>query len=144
MTRSIFDPTPHYWASRMLSIFRIVAGLMFLTVGTMKMFGFPAGPMPMPPHTLFSQLGIASILEVFGGVAIILGFLTRPVAFLLSGEMAVAYFQSHLPKSFWPTVNNGQPAVLYCFFFLYLVFAGAGIWSVDAAIERSRGGNHVP
>jgi putative oxidoreductase len=90
---------------------------------------------------LMSQLGVAGVLEVFGGAAIVLGLFTRPVAFLLAGEMAVAYFQVHFPKSFYPMVNGGEPVVLFCFVYLYLMFAGAGPWSVDAMIARSRGYN---
>lgn len=92
----------------------------------------------MPPFNPTSQLGIGGILEIVGGAAIVLGLFTRPVAFVLSGMMAVAYFQFHAPQSIYPTANNGVPAVMYCFFFLYLAFAGAGAWSVDAAIARSR------
>lgn len=124
----------------MLSVLRIVAGLIFLTAGTMKLFGFPPPPSSMPPFALMSQIGIAGLLETFGGSAIILGLFTRPVAFVLAGEMAVAYFQFHSPQSVFPTVNGGIPAVLYCFIFLYFVFAGAGTWSVDAMIARSKGG----
>ena len=134
---SIFEPAPQPWPDRMLAIFRIVAGLIFLTTGTMK-FGFPASPMPMPPFTLFSQVGIGALLEIVGGLLIILGLFTRPVSFVLAGEMAVAYFQFHGPQSFWPTVNMGIPAILYCFFFLYLMLAGAGAWSIDALISRRR------
>ena len=127
------------WSSRMLSIFRIVAGLIFISAGTMKLFGFPASPIPnSPPVELLSQMGIGGLLEVVGGVAVVLGIFTRPVSFVLAGEMAVAYFQFHFPQAFWPTSNMGVPAVMYCFFFLYLVFAGAGSWSLDALIARSR------
>jgi putative oxidoreductase len=124
----------------MLSVLRIVSGVVFITVGTMKMFGFPPLPPGMPPIALVSELGLASILETVGGTAFVIGLLTRPVAFVLSGEMAVAYFQGHFPKSFFPTVNMGIPAILYCFIFLYFVFAGAGVWSIDAMIARSRSG----
>jgi len=126
----------------MLSIFRIVAGLMFITFGTMKLFGYPpapAGSGPMPPIVLMSQIGIGALLELVGGILITIGLFTRPVAFVLAGEMAVAYFQFHHPQAFFPTTNNGVPAVMYCFFFLYLVFAGAGVWSIDALIARRRG-----
>ena len=124
----------------MLSILRIVAGLVFITAGTMKVFAFPPSPVPMPPIAPLSQMWIGGWLEVIGGTLIVIGLFTRPVAFVLAGEMAVAYFQFHFPQSFWPTVNNGVGAVLFCFLFLYLVFAGAGPWSVDAAIARSRAG----
>ena len=135
---SIFEPASPVWSSRVLSILRIVAASIFITAGTMKMFGVPAAPMPMPPFDLTSQMGLAAVLEVFGGFLLLIGLFTRPVAFILSGEMAVAYFQAHYPQSFWPTINNGQPAILYCFIFLYLVFAGAGVWSVDAMLARRR------
>lgn len=135
---SIFEPSPSPWTSRMLSIFRIVAGVAFVTFGTMKVFGYPPLPPGTPPFGLLSQAGIGGILEVVGGSAIILGLLTRPVAFVLAGEMAVAYLQFHAPLSVFPSVNLGAPAILYCFFFLYLVFAGAGPWSIDALIARSR------
>ena len=136
--RSIFEPAPALWTSRMLSIFRIVAGLTFITAGTTILFGHPPSPMPMPPIPLMSQLWIGGVIEMVGGLLITLGLLTRPVAFVLAGEMAVAYFQFHFPQSFWPTANLGVPAVLYCFLFLYLVFAGAEVWSIDAVIARRR------
>jgi putative oxidoreductase len=133
---SIFEPSP--WAPRMLAIFRIVAGLLFMTFGTMKLFNFPPGPTEMPPLVILSQMGIGGILEFVGGLLIVLGLFTRPVSFVLAGEMAVAYFQFHQPQAFWPTSNNGIPAILYCFLFLYLMFAGAGAWSIDGLIARSR------
>jgi putative oxidoreductase len=135
---SIFEPSRSPWTGRMLSILRIVAGLVFLSVGTMKLFGFPPPPPGMPPFGLMSVLGVSAILDTFGGLLILLGLLTRPVAFVLAGEMAVAYFSGHFPHSFWPTTNMGIPAILYCFIYLYLVFAGAGPWSVDAMIARSK------
>jgi putative oxidoreductase len=138
---SIFEPAQSPSPSRMLSVLRIVAGLVFLTTGTMKLFNIPPMPPGVPPIELMSLFGLAGVLETFGGVAIILGLFTRPVSFVLAGEMAVAYFHSHAPLSVFPTVNNGVPAVLYCFIFLYFVFAGAGDWSVDAAIARSKRGN---
>jgi putative oxidoreductase len=122
----------------MLAIFRIVAGLLFVSFGTMKLFGYPPGPAEMPPLKILSQMGIGGILEFVGGLMIVLGLFTRPVAFVLAGEMAVAYFQFHQPQAFWPTSNNGIPAILYCFLFLYLMFAGPGSWSVDGLIARSR------
>lgn len=142
---SIYDPTPSPFAGRMLAIFRIVAGLMFVSAGTMKIFEFPANPMPgMPEIELWSQMGIGGMLEIVGGALIVLGLLTRPTAFILAGEMAVAYFQFHQPQAFWPTTNQGVPAVLYCFFFLYLIFAGAGDWSLDGLIHRSRTARRAP
>lgn len=141
----IFEPAQSPWTGRMLAIFRIVAGLIFFSAGTMKVFGFPPGPPEMPAFDPLTQVGIGGLLEVVGGLAIVLGLLTRPVAFVLAGEMAVAYFQFHAPASFFPTVNQGIPAILYCFLFLYLTFAGAGPWSLDALIARSRaqGDRHV-
>jgi len=123
----------------MLSVLRIIAGLVFITFGTMKLFNYPPLPQGMPPFELVSQMGLAGILETFGGLLILIGLFTRPVSFVLAGEMAVAYFQGHYPQSFWPTTNMGTPAILYCFIFLYFVFAGAGTWSVDAMIARSKG-----
>jgi putative oxidoreductase len=120
----------------MLSILRIVAGLMFVPTGTMILFHYPTPPVPIPAFDLFSETSIGGILQTFGGAAIAVGFLTRPVAFFLAGEMAVAYFQFHAPNGFFPGLNGGAPAALYCFIFLYLVFAGAGPWSVDAWIAR--------
>jgi uncharacterized membrane protein YphA (DoxX/SURF4 family) len=135
---SIFLPAPSVWTNRMLAVVRIVTGLVFISYGTMKLFNFPPLPAGMPPIPLMSEAGIAGILETFGGILIVLGLLTRPVAFILAGEMAVAYFQFAYPVSFWPSSNNGSPAVLYCFLFLYFVFAGPGDWSVDAIIARRR------
>jgi putative oxidoreductase len=133
---SIFESSP--WSDRMLSVLRVVAGAVFVTAGTMKLFNYPPSPAAGPPFGLTSQLGVGALLEVFGGLAIVLGLLTRPVAFVLAGEMAVAYFQFHFPRSFFPTVNGGIPAVLYCFLFLYMAFVGGGAWSIDAVIARSR------
>jgi len=130
----IFHESPR--SSRMLSILRIVAGIIFISFGTMKLFGYPPSPTPIGPVDLNSELGIAGMLEVCGGIAMVFGLLTRPIAFVLAGEMAVAYFQAHFPRSVFPTVNNGVPAVLYCFLFLYFAFAGAGAWSIDALIAR--------
>ena len=140
---SIFNPAPAPWPSRMLSVLRIVSGVVFITFGTMKLFNIPPMPPGQPPLDLMSQTGIGGILEVFGGLAFVLGLFTRPIAFLLSGEMAVAYFQFHFPNSFWPSVNMGVPAILFCFIFLYFVFSGAGIWSIDAMIARSRENNRT-
>jgi putative oxidoreductase len=132
---SIFQTARSPWTARLLSVLRIVVGLMFMLHGTQKMFGFPPNPqMQGMSFNLMSQIGLAGILETFGGALIVLGLLTRPVAFLLAGEMAVAYFQAHFPRGFYPVVNGGEPAVLYCFIFLYFMMAGAGPWSVDAML----------
>jgi putative oxidoreductase len=115
------------------SVLRIAAAFTFMLHGTMKLFAFPAG---MPPSggtvRLISQLGLAGILEAFGGALLLLGLFTRPVAFLLAGEMAVAYFQVHFPMGFWPTLTGGELALVYCFLWLYISAAGAGPWSIDA------------
>jgi putative oxidoreductase len=117
----------------MQSVLRIVAAIMFMLAGSTKLFAFPSG---IPPNggtvALISQLGIGAMLEVFGGSFLLFGLFTRPIAFLLSGEMAIAYFQFHSPSSVWPVMNGGVPAVLYCFLWLYFSAAGAGPWSLDA------------
>ena len=136
---SIFTPAPPPWPSRMLSVLRIVAGFVFILFGTMKLFGWPPSPVPVPPFAVMSQTWIGGVLEMVGGLLIMLGLLTRPTAFILSGEMAVAYWQFHAPQSVFPSTNMGAPAVMFCFFFLYLVFAGPGPWSLDAMIARRRG-----
>lgn len=118
------------WAPYMLGILRIMAALLFLEHGTQKLFGFPA-PANMPP--LFSLFGLQGVIEVVGGVLLALGLFTRPVAFILSGNMAVAYFMAHAPESFFPVLNNGDSAILYCFVFLYIFFAGPGAWAIDTS-----------
>ena len=124
------------WAPRVLSILRIVAALIFLLHGTQKLFGFPAPPASgLPPA--FSLFWVGAILELVGGLLLLIGAFTRPVAFILSGEMAVAYWMFHAPRNLYPTLNGGDASILYCFVFLYLVFAGAGPWSVDAARGRT-------
>ncbi|EJC66544.1 DoxX family membrane protein [Rhizobium leguminosarum] len=111
-----------------LAALRIITALLFIEHGTMKLFGFPASQMSgsLPPLMLF-----AALLELVGGILILVGLLTRPVAFLLAGEMAVAYFMAHAPSSFFPAVNQGDAAILFCFVFLYLVFSGPGAFAVD-------------
>jgi putative oxidoreductase len=135
---SIFDPAPSPWPSRMRAILRIVTGAVFITNGTMKLFNYPPLPPGVPSIELMSQAGMGGLLEVVGGALFLIGLFTRPVAFVLAGEMAVAYFQFHFPQSFFPTVNQGVAAVLYCFIFLYFVAAGAGTWGVDAMLARRR------
>jgi putative oxidoreductase len=114
----------------LLSILRIVAGFLFIVHGTQKILGLPTPP----PYevALMSRSGIAGLLELVGGALLMLGLWTRPVAFLLSGEMAFAYFLAHAGQNFWPLLNRGELAVLYCFLFLYFAAAGGGPWSVDA------------
>jgi putative oxidoreductase len=128
------------WAPQLLSLFRIVTAFLFMQVGTAKLFAFPGAIMPGGGTAPVASLaGIAGILEAFGGALILAGLFTRPVAFLLSGEMAVAYFYGHAAQSFWPILNQGAPAALYAFLFLYLSAAGAGPWSLDALRPRSAG-----
>jgi putative oxidoreductase len=129
------DSTIAAWTPRVLSIVRIVVALMFLEHGTQKLLGFPT-PNFSPP--LFSLIGIQGAIEIVGGCLLAAGFLTRCVAFILSGDMAFAYFMSHAPRSFFPAVNGGDAAILFCFIFLYLAFAGGGPWSVDAAMGRTK------
>jgi putative oxidoreductase len=121
------------------SVLRIVAAFMFMLAGTSKLFAFPAG---MPPHgaaaKLLSQAWFAGVIETVGGAFVLLGLCARPVAFVMAGEMAVAYFQFHLPRGFWPTVNGGVSAVLYCFIWLYISAAGPGPISIDARRGRTR------
>jgi putative oxidoreductase len=119
------------------ALLRIISGLLFICPGGMKLFGW-FGLMP-PGTKLTPLLYAAGTIEVFGGTLIVLGLFTRPVAFIASGEMAFAYFIGHFPKGFWPIVNQGQPAVLLCFIFLFLAAAGAGPFSFDSWIARRRG-----
>lgn len=113
-----------------LGLLRIAAALIFIAHGTQKLFGFPVAPASgLPP--MFSLFWFGAVLEAFGGLAILLGVFTRPVAFILAGEMAYAYWMFHAPKSFYPLINGGDAAILYCFVFFYLVFAGAGAFSID-------------
>ena len=129
---SVFDKWSG-WGPQLQSVLRIVAAFMFILSGTSKLFAFPVG---MPPDgataSFLTEPWIGGFLEVFGGGLLLVGLFTRPVAFILAGEMAVAYFQFHYPQGFWPTVNQGLPAVLYCFIWLYFSAAGAGPWSLDA------------
>lgn len=118
------------WQPQLLATLRIVAALLFMEHGMMKLFHFPAPqlPGPLPP-----MLVAAALIELVAGVLMVIGFLTRLAAFVASGEMAVAYFIAHFPKSFWPGINGGDAAILFCFVFLYLSAAGAGAWSIDSA-----------
>ena len=123
------------WAPRLLSVLRIVSAFLFMQHGMQKLFGFPGGQSP-GNLDLLSVMGIAGILETFGGALLALGLFTRPVAFILSGQMAVAYFRAHAPQGFWPVLNRGELAVLFCFVFLYFAAAGGGPWSLDAKRKR--------
>lgn len=122
------------FAPYLLSLMRIIVAFLFMQHGGQKLFDFPAA-MPQPVE-LLSLVGIAGILEFFGGLFLLLGLFTRPVAFLLAGQMAVAYFMAHAAKGFWPLVNQGELAVLYCFVFLYLAAAGGGKLSLDRLRKR--------
>ncbi len=119
------------WAPRMLAVLRIMSALLYMEHGTQKLLGFPPSDRPGPP--LLSLFGIGGVLELFGGILLLIGLFTRPVAFVLSGMMAVAYFMFHAPQSFFPALNGGDAAILFCFVFLYLFVAGPGAWSVDGA-----------
>lgn len=123
------------FAPELLSVLRIVSALIFIAHGTQKLFGFPAPPASGLP-AMFTLYWFAGVLEVFGGLLLLVGFLTRPVAFVLSGQMAFAYWMAHAPRSPYPVLNGGDASILYCFVFLYLVAAGPGPWSVDAARRR--------
>lgn len=125
------------WTPRLQSVLRIVAAFLFMQVGTAKLFAFPAAVMPGGGTVpLGSLLGVAGALETFGGLFLLVGLFTRPVAFILSGEMAFAYFMGHFPSGFWPILNQGTDAMLYCFLFLYFSAVGAGPWSFDAMRKK--------
>jgi putative oxidoreductase len=128
------DTLETVWAPRLLSVLRIVAALLFFEHGTTKLLGFP--PSDHSGVALLSVPGIAGLLELVGGAFLIVGLFIRPVAFILSGEMAFAYWMAHAPQSPFPLVNGGDAAILYCFVFLYLAFAGGGPWSLDALRRR--------
>ena len=132
ITNSLFEKWKAL-APTFQSILRIVAGFMFMEPGMEKLFAYPKG---MPPNGgtahLFTEIGLAGVLEVFGGGLLLLGLFTRPVAFLLSGEMAVAYFQAHASRGWWPIMNMGTDAIFYCFLWLFFSAAGPGPWSLDA------------
>lgn len=122
------------WVPRVLSLLRIMSALLLLQHGTMKILGFPPGP--MAGISLTTPGGMAGIFELVGGALLVLGLFTRPVAFILSGMTAVAYFMVHAPQGFFPILNGGELAVLYCFVFFFLFFAGPGPWSLDALLRK--------
>jgi putative oxidoreductase len=122
------------WSPRLLSVLRIVAAFLFIAHGTQKLFDFPVPR--SSPLELWSLIGVAGVLEVAGGALLLVGLFTRPAAFVMSGLMAFAYFIAHAPQGFWPLVNRGELAALYCFVFLYFAAAGGGPWSLD---HRLRG-----
>ena len=135
LTPVFSDQVAATWGPRLLSIVRIVAALMFMGHGIQKLFGFPAAP-PFGMPAAFTLIWFAGAIEVVGGALLLVGFLTRPVAFLMSGEMAFAYFMVHAPKSLYPVINAGDAAILYCLMFLYFAVVGGGVWSVDRATRR--------
>jgi putative oxidoreductase len=119
------------WSPRILSVMRIIVSFLFLVHGSQKLFGIPSSGQPFHSFDTFSLIWFAGVFEFYGGVLLLVGIFTRPVAFFLSGEMAVAYFKAHAPSGFWPLLNHGELAVLYCFVFFYLMVAGGGAWSLD-------------
>lgn len=127
------ESTLNYYAPYVLSLLRIVIALLFVIHGAQKLFGFPTPPDGGKPP-LASLYGVAGLLEFFGGLLLTFGFFTRYVAFILSGQMAVAYFTQHAPRGFWPMKNGGESAVFFCFIFFYFVFAGGGPLSIDALL----------
>jgi putative oxidoreductase len=131
-----YDETLDRYTPYALAVLRIVTALIFMAHGTQKILGFPAPPESGQPP-LLSLSGIGGLMELVGGFFILIGLFTRPVAFLLAGEMAVAYWMFHAPRSFFPVLNGGDAAILYCFVFLLLVFTGPGAWSVDGARSRA-------
>lgn len=142
---SIFDAADDVWRDRALSLLRVAAACIFVPHGLQKLFAYPPSGPGMHPVHLASLAGVAGVLETFGGLLILFGLCTRPVAFLLSGEMAVAYFLSHAPRGVWPILNHGELAVVLCFTFLYLSAAGGGAWSLDRLLlSRGRRGSVAP
>jgi putative oxidoreductase len=128
---------PGVWTPRILSVLRIVAGFLFMTHGSAKILHFP-DVQNLDHLRVFSLIGVAGLLELIGGTLVMIGLFTRAAAFVLSGEMAFAYFIAHAPTNFLPLLNHGESAVLYCFLFLYLAFAGPGPWSIDVLLRRAR------
>jgi putative oxidoreductase len=124
------------WTPRLLSVLRIITAFLFIAHGAQKLFGFLAASPKMGPFPAFTMPWVAGVLEFFGGLLLLIGLLTRPVAFILCGMMAVAYFMVHAPGGFWPLQNGGELAVLYCFVFLFLAAAGGGEWAVDRLLRR--------
>lgn len=140
MSESVVSSTARWrsFAPEILSVVRIIAGAFFVLYGTTKLFGWPAEVMPGGGTApLASLAGVAGAIELVGGAFMLVGLFTRSVAFILSGEMAVAYFYAHFPQGFWPVLNGGVDAVLYCFLWLYISAAGPGSWSLDARRARA-------
>lgn len=135
------------WSPYLLSVLRIVLAYLFFQVGSAKWFAFPAAVMPGGGTAAVGSLAwFAGVIEVIGGIFILLGLFTRPVAFVLAGEMAIAYFYGHASQGnvLWPVLNQGALAVIYCFLFLYLSAAGPGPWSLDAVLARRRASSTIP
>ena len=131
----MFESIGLAWAPRVLSVLRFVAGLTFMSHGVAKLLKYP--PLPVfAKLELMSLLGVAGVLELVGGALLVVGLFSRPVAFLLSGEMAIGYFMFHAPRGFHPLLNGGESAILFCFIFLYLAAAGGGVWSLDAMRKK--------
>ncbi len=130
-------PLSARWAPQLQSTLRIVAAFLFMAHGAQKLFAFPVTE-PRIPVALMSLAGLAGVLEAFGGLLLLMGLFTRPVAFLLAGQMAAAYFMSHALQNFWPLLNRGELAVLFCFIWLFIAAAGPGPWSIDALRARGR------
>lgn len=130
------DPFPARLTPYVLSLLRIVTALLFLEHGLSRLFGWPSA-IPTPP--LFTMYWFAGAIELLGGVLLLLGLFSRPAALIMSGEMAFAYFLSHAPHGFFPILNRGDAAILYCFVFFYIAFAGPGPWSLDARLRSTRG-----
>lgn len=141
-TMTMFGNEPthmeEFWTSRALGLLRIVTALLFLEHGTSKMLGFPMTSMSFPP--MWSLFWAAGVVELVGSLLLILGLFTRPAAFLLAGEMAIAYWYIHSPQSLYPMVNKGEGAILFCFIFLLFVFTGPGKWAVDTYLRRNYDG----
>ena len=126
------------YSSYFYAVLRIVVGFMFVCHGAQKLFGVLGGLAPTGESApLLSLMGFAGLIEFFGGLLIMVGWLTGYVAFIASGQMAAAYFMGHYPNGFWPILNNGEPAVLFCFIFLYMASKGAGVWSIDRTFGKS-------
>lgn len=145
MFSRMYETQQRGWSGAIHSLLRVVTGALFIQHGVQKLFGLlvSANQTWNGPPAVFSQFWFAGVLEVFGGILIVLGLFTRPVAFLLSGEMAVAYFQAHFPRNFWPVLNGGENAVLFCCVFFYLFVTGAGPYSLDALLNARRYGRPV-
>jgi putative oxidoreductase len=122
------------WKPKAYATLRIVTGLLFAQHGAQKLFGILGGSQ----RDLITQMGLAGVIEFFGGLLVAVGLFASPIAFIACGEMAWAYFQSHAPRGFWPVLNGGELTVLYCWIFLYIAATGGGVWSLDAAMKRHK------